>query len=227
MKNNYIKKLEYDKILKELEKNAITFLGKNLVNNLTPYFSNSKVEFLLNQTSEAINCIVKYGNCPLTYIEDISMSIKSLESNASLSAKSLLQIAHILKLSTDIRSYFYNEANIEAEHKFPILNELISNLYFSTNIYNKITNSILDENTIADTASSELLSIRKKQHSIEENIRNELNSFIHSSTYSKYVQDSVITIRNNRFVVPIKEEFRSMVKGFIHDTSASRFYCFY
>lgn len=227
MKNNYINKLEYDKILTELEKNAVTFLGKNLIKNLTPSFSNSKVEFLLNQTSEAISCNIKYGNFPITYIEDISMSIKSLQSQVSLSAKSLLQIGHILKLSTDIRNYFYNEDNVDADNTFPILNELISNLYFSANIYNKITNSILDENTIADDASSELFSIRKKQHAIEENIRNELNSFIHSSTYSKYIQDAVITIRNNRFVVPIKEEYRSMIKGFVHDTSASRVYCFY
>ena len=227
MKNNYINKLEYDKILTELEKSAVTFLGKNLIKNLTPSFSNSKVEFLLKQTSEAISCNIKYGNFPITYIEDISMSIKSLQSQVSLSAKSLLQIGHILKLSTDIRNYFYNEDNVNADNTFPILNELISNLYFSASIYNKITNSILDENTIADDASSELLSIRKKQHAIEENIRNELNSFIHSSTYSKYIQEAVITIRNNRFVVPIKEEYRSMIKGFVHDTSASRFYCFY
>lgn len=227
MKDNYINKLEYDKILTQLEKYSITFLGKNLIKNLTPCFSYSKVEFLLKQTSEAINCNIKYGNCPITYIEDISISIKSLESQVSLSAKSLLQIGHILKLSIDIKNYFYNEDNVNYTDTFPILNELISNLYFSTNIYNKIINSILDENTIADDASYELLSIRKKQHSIEENVRNELNSFIHSSTYSKYIQDAVITIRNNRFVVPIKEEYRSMVKGFIHDISASRFYCFY
>lgn len=221
MKNKYINKLEYDKILKHLEKNAITFLGKNLALNLLPSFSKIKVENLLSETTEAVNCLVKYGNCPITNINDISNSVKTLQSNSSLSIKSLLEVAHVLKLSKDIKNYFFNDNNTEAENIYPVLNNLISNLYFAENIYNKITASIIDENTIADTASSELHSIRRKQYSIEENIRNELNNFLHSSSYSKYIQDAVITIRNNRFVVPIKEEYRGMVKGFIHDTSAS------
>lgn len=221
MKNTYINKLEYDKILKNLEQNAITFLGKELVSNLKPCFTQSEVDFLLNETSEAVSCCIKYSNCPLSSINDISKSIKSLESGASLSSTSLLQIAHILKVSSNIKNYFFNYNNTDAETTFPILYELINNLYYSDTIYNKITTCIIDENTIADNASPELFSIRKKQHSIDESIRNSLNSFIHSSTYFKYIQDAVITIRNNRYVIPIKEEYRSMIKGFVHDTSAS------
>lgn len=80
---------------------------------------------------------------------------------------------------------------------------------------------IIDENTIADSASNKLSSIRKEQRKLEETIKEKLNSFIHSSTYSKYVQENLITIRNDRFVIPIKEEYRSNIKGFIHDISAS------
>lgn len=86
---------------------------------------------------------------------------------------------------------------------------------------NEIEKCILDEDNIADNASNELSIIRKKQRTLDETIKNKLNSFIHSASYSKYIQESVITIRNNRYVIPIKEEYRSNVKGFIHDVSAS------
>ena len=86
---------------------------------------------------------------------------------------------------------------------------------------NEIEKCILDEDNIADNASNELAIIRKKQRNLDETIKNKLNSFIHSASYSKYIQESVITIRNNRYVIPIKEEYRSNVKGFIHDVSAS------
>lgn len=79
----------------------------------------------------------------------------------------------------------------------------------------------MDENTIADNASSELANIRKKQRNLDETIKNKLNSIIHSSSYSKYIQESVITIRNNRYVIPVKEEYRETIKGFVHDISAS------
>ena len=221
MENKFINKLEYNKILEKLEQEAITELGKELVTNLKPVFSKASVAILLRETTEAVTLYSKYGNCPITDISNILPSIKLLESNFSLSAKALLEISHILKLSNDIKNYFYNDDNSSADVSYPILHDIISNLYFSAAIYDKITTCIIDENTIADNASSELFSIRKKQHSIEDNIRNQLYSFIHSSSYSKYIQDAVITIRNNRFVIPVKEEYRSMVKGFVHDTSSS------
>lgn len=85
----------------------------------------------------------------------------------------------------------------------------------------EIEKCILDENTIADNSSSELANIRRKQRTLDETIKSKLNSIIHSSSYSKYIQENVITIRNNRYVIPIKEEYKSNIKGFIHDVSAS------
>ena len=85
----------------------------------------------------------------------------------------------------------------------------------------EIEKCILDENTIADNSSSELANIRRKQRTLDETIKSKLNSIIHSSSYSKYIQENVITVRNNRYVIPIKEEYKSNIKGFIHDVSAS------
>ena len=102
---------------------------------------------------------------------------------------------------------------------YPILNNLFNALYSNKSIIDKINSCILDENTIDDNASSKLKSIRKNQKKLEQDIKNKLNNMIHSSKYSKYVQESIVTIRNDRFVIPIKEEYRSFIKGFIHDIS--------
>lgn len=107
------------------------------------------------------------------------------------------------------------------------MDNYFSCLYTNISIQSEIEKCILDENTIADNASNELLNIRRKQKKLEETIKDMLNSFIHSGTYSKYIQENLITIRNDRYVIPVKEEYRAMVKGFVHDVSSSRFYYFY
>lgn len=123
-----------------------------------------------------------------------------------------------MKISSNLKNYFYNERDIA---KFPISDSYFSKLYSNSSIIKTVENSILDENTLSDSASTKLSSIRKEKRKLEDTIKDKLSGFIHSSAYSKYVQENVITIRNNRYVVPIKDEYRSMVKGFIHDVSAS------
>ena len=94
-------------------------------------------------------------------------------------------------------------------------------LYINKTLEKEINDKILDENTIADNASTKLKTIRKQQKDLSLQIRNKLNTIVHSATYSKYLQDCVITIRNERFVVPVKEEYRGQIKGFVHDISSS------
>ena len=95
------------------------------------------------------------------------------------------------------------------------------NAALSSGLFPKIFSIILDENTIADNSSNKLASLRRTSRKLEQEIRDKLNSFIHSATYSKYMMDPIITIRNGRFVLPVKEEYKSQVKGFIHDISSS------
>ena len=104
---------------------------------------------------------------------------------------------------------------------FPYLENYFYNLYTNPNIENNIKSKIIDENTIDDRASDKLYNIRKSKRKLEQEIKEKLNNFIHSSTYSKFIQDPVVTIRNDRFVIPVKDEYRSQIKGFIHDTSSS------
>ena len=150
-------------------------------------------------------------------IDDISIIIKMLESNNSLSINYILSLANIFKLSKKLKLYF--DKDFINENDFPILYKIFSSLYFNNDVLNKIYTSILDENTIDDKASKELFSIRKEEKQIEQEIKNTLNKIIHSSKYSKYIQENIVTIRNDRFVIPVKEEYRSQIKGFIHDIS--------
>lgn len=220
MNKKYLKKLEFNTILENLSNYCLTYIGKDLSCNLVPSASSSEVLKFLQETTQATSLIIKKHNPPLDSIPDIAYALKLLESNNTLSMKSLLELANILKLSANLKDYYFND-NEDSDDNFPILEIYFSNLYTNVGLCNSIFNIILDEITIDDHASSNLYSIRRKQKTLEENIKNKLNSFIHSSTYSRYIQESVITVRNDRYVIPVKEEYRNMVKGFIHDISSS------
>lgn len=220
MYQKYIEKLEFNKILDILSSLCITYIGKDFARNLHPQSNKETVTTLLQETTEATALIYK-KHCPeILPIADISNIIKTLEINGILNAKSLLEVSKILKISSNLKEY-YNTNNEDSESTFPILETYFSNIYTNPSIQEMIDKSILDEITIADDASSELSTIRKKQRKLEETIKNKLNSFISSAAYSKYIQENVITLRNDRYVIPVKEEYRSMINGFIHDVSSS------
>lgn len=166
---------------------------------------------------EAVNLIYR-NSTPVFYeIADITIEIKKLESNNSLSTKSLLNLANILKLSQELKEYFNKDFLDISE--YPILTNLFSELYSNKSIVDKIFSCIVDENTIDDKASKNLQSIRKQKRKLEQDIRGKLNDLIHSSSTSKYIQENIVTIRNDRFVIPVKEEYRLQIKGFVHDVS--------
>lgn len=212
-----LKKLEYDKILENLGKYCVTKMGKKLSKELRPSNSIDEVQEMLDETFEAVN--LSYRNSmPVFYeIDSIDIEIKNLESNNTLSCKSLINLKNIFKLSKELKEYFSKDFLDMEEYK--TLSKLFEKLYTNKEIVETITKSILDENTIDDNASSNLNSIRRKKRNLEQDIRNNLNNFIHSSKYSKYIQESIITIRNDRFVIPVKAEYRSEIKGLIHDVS--------
>ena len=140
-----------------------------------------------------------------------------LESSNTLTAKALLDICNILNMSNELKSYFSNFLNDENYENLRIYFE---ELYTNSSIVDKIQKSIVDSETIADNASSNLSTIRRHIRQAEQDIKSKLNSILHSS-YSKYMQENVVTIRNDRFVIPVKQEYRSQIKGFVHDISSS------
>ena len=215
--NTYIEKLEFNKILEKLSNYCVTYLGKELAKNLKVSNDINIVKLTLKETEEAVNLIYKNSTPPLSTIADISKYLKILESGMLLTNMPLLQLAQIFKTAQELKKYF-NKEYINTD-EFPILSSIFSNLYNNLDVQNKIFASIIDEETIDDKASVQLQKIRKKEKNVEQDIRNKLNNMLHSSQFSKYLQENIITIRNDRFVIPIKEEYRSQVKGFIHDVS--------
>ena len=220
MNTKYLKTLEFDKIIEKLTTYCKTYIGKENVANLLPTFNQYKVTSLLELTNEATSLIYRKGNCPLSDLPNIEISIKNLESSATLSISALLNIARFLKISREVKEYFSSGDDIDLS-SYQKLSDIFEAIYTNKSVEEKIYSVILDENTIADNASSKLSSIRRQAKKLEQEIREKLNSFIHSSTYSKYIMEPIITIRENRYVLPIKEEYKSQVKGFIHDVSSS------
>lgn len=217
---HYLKKLEYNKILDLLASFAITNLGREHCLSLLPSSNKDNVKNLLNETGEAINLIIRKGNLPIYEINDVGLSIKKLESKISLSAQELLNIANIFKLSRELKEYFYKDEEFDLSN-FSILAGYFSCFYTNIGIENKIFSSIIDQDNLADNASSKLSSLRRNRRKLESEIKENLNKIIHSSSYSKCIMEQIVTIRNDRYVIPVKEEFRGMIKGFVHDISSS------
>ena len=124
-------------------------------------------------------------------------------------------MSNILQISQNLKNYL-NTENIDISD-FPNLSNLFENLYINPRIVSSINSAIVDENTIDDSASPNLKNIRHTIRKKEQEIHAKLNSLLHS----KYIQEPIVTIRNNRFVIPVKNEYRSEVKGFVHDISTS------
>ena len=210
-----LEKLEFNKICDILKSYAITYIGKEYSENLKPLSSKKEIEKAQKQTTEASILLYRKGSIPMSEIENITAHIKKLNSSLFLSIKQLLDLKKILNISSNLKDYFTSTEIDMSE--FVNLENLFNNLYINPSIEKELEKSIIDENTLSDDASSELKNIRKSIRSKEQEIRSKLNSFLNS----KYVQESLITMRNGRFVIPVKNEHRQDVKGFIHDISSS------
>ena len=218
MDNNLIK-LEYNKILDKISSYCKTYIGKKYVSELSPSNNKTDVENMLSETSQGVILIQRNSTPPLGAIADITVYLKTLDSCGVLSIKALLEMQNILQMSFDLKDYFNKDYINPID--FENLRQYFDSLYINPSIVSTFSKSIIDEDTIADSASSKLQDIRKRKRRIEQDIRSKLNTILHSSTYSKYIRENIVTIRNGRFVIPVKEEYRSAIKGFIHDVSSS------
>ena len=219
MNTKFLELLEYKNLRNIIEKYCKTYIGKEKASLILPSFNKENVEYLLNQTDEAVRIKVKKSSPPICEISNISVWLKMLDSSAILPLNGLLELTKTLQVSREIKEYFCDDD--ENFLSFPILADYFSNLYINKGIEDRFFSVILDENTISDSASVKLGEIRKEIKKLEQNIREKLNNFIHSATYSKFIMEPIITIRNSRFVIPIKEEYKNNVKGFVHDISSS------
>ena len=215
MEEKYYEKLEFKKVKEILSEYAITFLGKEMALSLSPMSKKQDIEKAGKQNLEAETLIYRKGNLPIYEIENIKPYLKKIESQNTLSCKYLLDLANILKLANNLKTYYFND-EIDMTN-FTALTPLFDNLYTNIGIQETVFKSIIDENTLSDEASSTLRSIRRNIVNKEQEIRDKLSKLLNQ----KYVQEPIVTLRNDRFVIPVKSEYRSQIKGFTHDISSS------
>lgn len=220
MLQKYLNKLEYDKIVDLVSNYCSTYIGQNFATSMLPSNDSDLVKTKLSETNLALILLFRKGEPSFSNITNIEVYIKNLESYNTISAKALLDVAHVLQTSRLLHEYFFADDSFDLS-EFSLLENYFSMLYYNENIEKNILRSIIDEDTIADDASKNLLLLRKNKHKLEQDVRDKLSNFIHSSSYSKYIMDSIVTIRNDRFVIPVKEEFKDNISGAILDVSAS------
>ncbi len=214
--NKYLKTIELDKILEQISEETCNEDAKQIILSLQPSSNINEVKKSIFIIDEALKMSLKYGSPSFIKIHNIIDSVNRAKAGSSLSLKEIINVRTIL-YQTKTLKFWRNEAeefDSEIEYFFDTLTE---NKYLEE----KIKESILDEDEIADTASVELGSIRRKIINQENKIRSSLEKITKSTSTSKYLQESIVTIRDGRYVVPVKSEYKNEINGFVHDTSST------
>ena len=217
MNSKALRILEYHKIINLLVDKASSAPGKELCQKLEPMTDLSEIEEAQKQTADAFTRLVKGGRIHFSGNKDITFSIKSLEIGSALSASELLKISASLACATRAKAFARSEHDEEIEDS---LKAYFANLEPLTPLQNEINRCIISEEEIADDASSTLKHIRRSINLTNEKIHNQLTNMVNGSCRT-YLQDAVITMRNNRYCIPVKAEHKSNVPGMIHDQSAT------
>ena len=205
--------LELPKVLEQLASCAVTEEGRQQALDLRPMTDLDDVQRAQAETTAAVAMLVKRGSPPFSGVKPVGASLQRADMGGSLNTRELLDIAAVLRAARSAREYG------QSDEKTPI-SHLFQALVANRSLEEKITGSILGEDEIADSASSELASIRRHIRATESKVRDILQKLI-SSNQSKYSQESIITIRSDRYVVPVKSEHKNAIPGLVHDVSSS------
>lgn len=208
--------LEFDKIINLLKDEIVSELAKNLADKESISFDISEINKRQDQCDEAIKLIINKSEPPLFGINDITSLIKRLDIGGVLNPGELLKISDFLRVSRYLKSYL----NVDIE-EYTYIPRLADDLFSYKKIEDDIDRVIVSENEISSNASAKLSSIRQQIARKKVAIKDKLNSLITDEDTKKYMQDSLVTIREGRYVVPVKLESKSKLKGIIHDRSSS------
>ncbi|MEE3492708.1 endonuclease MutS2 [Ruminococcus sp.] len=214
--NRHFKTLELDKILHMLSEETSIDEAGELALSVEPQFDLDKVERLLTQTEDAHILIGRFGAPSFGGISNVTNALRRAEAGGCLNTSELLSIARALRVIKGVRDWHAHCAGVSTS-----LDGYFRALYTNPNLSDRITTCIIGADEISDGASRELADIRRKMRIAASKAREVLDKIIHSSTYQKYLQEAIITQRDGRYVVPVKQEFRSQVAGLVHDTSSS------
>ncbi len=208
--------LEFTRVREMLAEAALTDMGAEKCRQLVPCEDLSAAQEAQAETEEAVVILRYVGGHPLAAFPDVRAPLSACEKGANLSAGMLLGVAELLRASRTAR-----DALITERENTPRLRMKAEALYADRRLEKDITDAILTEDEIADRASAELMNIRRHLRGAQERIRERLNQMIHSSALQKALQDPIITVRNDRYVLPVRAEYRSSVPGLVHDQSSS------
>ena len=213
MEEKSLSTLEYTKILKSLSECAKNDDAKTMAEELKPSSDFREVERALAETDAAVTMSLKFGSPEILRVEPVDGAIKRLDVGGALSAAELLNVARLLKCIRNLKRYTKEQTGA--------LEEYFSELVSAKPIEDEINRAIVSEDEIADAASPALANVRRKMKNAGAKIKDSLDSMVRSGHYQKFLMDNIVTMRNNRYVVPVKAEHRSEVPGIVHDMSAS------
>ncbi len=216
MDKKSLNKLEYQSVLKLIENFAVSVTAKEKIANLLPAFDVAEINKLLNETNEALQ-LINYNVYPVFNFDDVTECAQKAKILSVLSFREALSVMRLLRTSRLSHNTLFN-APVD---NLVYLADIANGLYFNKQLEDSIDAAILNDDEMADNASAELFDIRQKIKRANADIKEKLNDITKSSTMSKYLQDSIVTLRNNRYVLPVKTEYKNNIQGLIHDQSAS------
>ena len=217
MNEKALKTLEYDKIIEMLEGCATSTLGKDFCRNLRPLSDLTQIEVMQQETADALARIYKKGSLSFGGVKDIRGSLKRLEIGSTLGTGELLALCALLENTNRAKAYGRGENEEEGTDSLEGMFEVLEPL---TLLSGEIRRCILSEEEISDDASPGLRQVRRNMKNINDKIHSQLTSYI-SGGARTYLQDSVITMRNGRYCIPVKAEYKGQVPGMIHDQSST------
>ncbi len=212
-----LKILEFDKILDRLQEYTDSEAVKKKIYKLEPTSDIDEARKLQRETTESSSTLLKLGSMPVSLsVRDVRSSVKRAEQGGILTPRELMDISRVLYVARRTKAYL-----AELSEECEILSALRDNLLTSKALEDKINSCIISESELADDASQELSSIRRKVKSLNAKIKETLNSMIRSEHYKKFLQDTIVTMRSDRYVIPVRAEYKAEVQGIVHDTSAT------
>lgn len=215
MDEKVLRTLEFDKVKNKIAEYCVLYSSKDEMNALVPFTEYKSAKNELNKTNEAFELLYTDGVSGVEFYDDLGDSLNRAAKGATLSMGELLKAARLLKSS----SVLYSSVT-GAKSQSEILKSEVSGVYVDAYLENEIRSKILSDDTMSDNASEKLAFLRKKVKSLNEQIREKLLSYIRNGN-NKYLQENIITVRGDRYVLPVKSECRGQVSGFIHDQSST------
>lgn len=218
MNKKVLHTLEYNKITEQLASHASSDWAKDHCLHLKPMTDQAKIEQAQSETSAALSRIYRKGSLSFSGIRKIGMSLKRLEVGGVLSIEELLHIAALLDVAKRAKTYGRSDHETVAEDVLDAMFQAIEPL---TPLCDEIRRCILSEDEIADDASSQLKSIRRSIQGMSGKIHNQMTNLLNNATTRSYLQDAVVTMRNGRYCLPVRAEYKNQISGMIHDQSSS------